>query len=181
MEDDGRKDNTTDILTMKDVELIAVRTISKFKPGTALSRDNVDKVAAYVWKAYTTHDPSKSKLMTWLISSAKLMIKNLDRRQSNKYKILSLDKLYPSKLGQQVSLHDFLGRPDIDKPLINEVFEYIKNTRWLSEKQKIILVAHYKENRPIIEIATELGVSRAYVYYLLNRAIEKLKLKFAER
>lgn len=91
-----------------------------------------------------------------------------------KRKFLSIDSEMAESLGLIERITITSNETYDNENTINEIILAIKS---LSDKQKEIITKVYLENKKQVEVAKELGVSKAFISKTISKAIDNLKKK----
>lgn len=169
--------------TQQLAERLAIVTLKRQARGKLkICRDNVDYVIYQIIKGYTKYDASRgTTLRNYLVSRAKFAVKSLFTMKQKKKNVrfVSLDKDLTTG---DFTLKDLVTGSNSHAEgiaLYNEIISYIETTPDLPERQRKVLLMHYRDGMSLDDICSELEVlHRTYIYVLLDGGLQKVKEKF---
>lgn len=170
-------------LTQNLTERLAIVTLRRNAGGKLkICRDNVDYVMYHIIKGYTKFDPNRgSSLSNYLITCAKFAVKSLLFKKRNKgnMRFISLDNnLTDSNFSVKSTVVGSQSQAE-NIALYNEIISYIETTPDLLDRQRQVLLLHFRDGMSLDEISTEIGIlHRTYIYVLLEGGLNKVKEKF---
>lgn len=129
------------------------------------AEDLVSEVFLYCYNNFSSYDPEKSSITTWLYLIVNSRIKNYYRDHSITY--VDYESVVDTMQDQNINLDQGIYLEQLHNALMKAI-------RGLPERQQRIVMMRYFENRSSDEIASELGISPGNVRVLLSRALTKL-------
>jgi DNA-directed RNA polymerase specialized sigma subunit len=138
----------------------------------------------YIIKAGIDYNPQIGTFLGRLHRYGKYGVLNLKHKLSRKGKkkrVLSLSRNI-NKINRR-TFADFHSKHDInpvERLQYKEIVDYIKISPYFTEREKIVLLGLYVDFMHKDEIAQEIGVHPNYIEVLRDKALEKLRWKFAD-
>lgn len=124
------------------------------------------------------------KFTTFLVKPMQTAISELTDCKTSKKNVLneslSLDKTITSEDGEETSYMDLVADPQGNEFIDNLEQEAEAASIWeavnsLEEKYSAVLIAYFKDNRPLKEIAQDMNISPQSVRDIQQRALSRLK------
>lgn len=128
------------------------------------AEDLTSEVFLYCYSHYSSYDPAKSSLTTWLYLVVNSRLKNYYRDH------------VPAADFEEVAITLSDDSVDLDRGIYLEQLHSALMTaiRQLPDRQRQIVMMRYFENRSGEDIAERLGITPGNVRVLLSRAMDKL-------